>query len=129
MFCVTAGVDWMWESTAVTCLALVAGTLGAASPGLPLPRPRWPVRVRVGILAAVAIVVQLPVLVAATEIRTSQRAAGQGRLVDALSSATAAAEAEPWSASAHLQRALVLEQLGELPGRARRPAGPRGWSR
>ncbi|UGS34608.1 O-antigen ligase family protein [Capillimicrobium parvum] len=115
VFCVTAGVDWMWESTAVTCLALVAGTLGAAPPGLPLPRPRWPVRVRVGILAAVAIVVQLPVLVAATEIRTSQRAAGQGRLVDALSSATAAAEAEPWSASAHLQRALVLEQLGQLP--------------
>ena len=114
VFCVTAGVDWMWESTAVTCLALVAGTLGAASPGLPLPRPRWPVRLRVAIPAAVAIVVQLPVLVAASEINASQRAAGQGRLVDALSSATAAAEAEPWSASAHLQRALVLEQIGEL---------------
>jgi tetratricopeptide (TPR) repeat protein len=114
VFCVTAGVDWMWESTAVACLALVAGTLAAASPGLPLPRPRWPLRVRVAIPAAVAIVVQLPVLVAATEISTSQRAAGHGRLVDALSSATAAAEAEPWSATAQLQRALVLEQLGQL---------------
>ena len=39
VFCVTAGVDWMWESTAVTCLALVAGTLGAALAGTAAAAP------------------------------------------------------------------------------------------
>jgi hypothetical protein len=114
VFCITAGVDWMWESTAVTSLALVAGTLAAASPGRPLARPRWPARMRIGVFAAIAIAVQLPVLAAASDIRTSQLAADHGRFVDALSSANAATAAEPWSATAHMQRALVLEELGEL---------------
>jgi tetratricopeptide (TPR) repeat protein len=56
----------------------------------------------------------VPVLVASSQVRASEADAAQGRLVAALDAANGAVRAEPWSASAYLQRALVLEQVGQL---------------
>jgi hypothetical protein len=114
VFCVAAGVDWMWESTAVCAFALVLGTVAAAGAAPPGGRARWPLRVALPLAAAAAIVVQLPLLDAASAIRSSQAAVREGRFVDALSDATNAAASESWGASGHLQRALVLEQVGRL---------------
>jgi tetratricopeptide (TPR) repeat protein len=114
VFCVAAGVDWMWESTAVCTLALVLGTVAVADMGPPLDRVRRPLRIGLPVAAAVAIVVQLPLFAAATAIHSSQAAAREGRFIDALRDATDAANAESWGPSGYLQRALVLEQVGAL---------------
>lgn len=114
VFALTAGVDWMWESTAIVCFALVVGTVAAAGHAAPVGRLRRPLRAGVALVAAVAVMVQMPPLLAATQLRSSQEATRQGRFVDALSDATTATRSEPWGASAQLQRALVLERLGQL---------------
>jgi O-Antigen ligase len=112
VFCVCAGVDWMWESTAVTVMALAAGALATAARA----GPTWPRgltrRARSGAIAALALAVQLPVLAAAVQVRTSEQAARAGDIGKAVSSATAAMQIAPWEASGYLQRALLLERLG-----------------
>jgi hypothetical protein len=118
VFCVSAGVDWMWESTAVACAGLILGTLAVAGSRPLAGRPRAWLRVGVGLAAAAAIVVQLPVLVGASQLRASQAEARHGQFVEALSDANAAVQAQPWAASAYLQRALVLEQVGQLAAAA-----------
>jgi O-Antigen ligase len=110
-----ASVDWMWQSTAVTVLALAGGaTVGARGAAKPL-RLRWPLRVGVVTLAAVAGLLQLPGLISTATIRHSQDAERSGNTGAALAWARAAVSAEPWSASAFEQRGLVLEAAGQLP--------------
>ncbi len=104
-----ASVDWMWESTAVTVLAL--GGVGVLSARLSTRRVRLRLLVR-GLLvagAAVAAFVQLPGLVSTLNVRSSQAAERVGNGELALARARNAVSAEPWSASAHEQEALVLE--------------------
>jgi hypothetical protein len=109
-----ASVDWMWESTAVTVLALA----GVAVVGVRLSSRRvrlgLPLRAVLVTGAAVAAVVQFPGLISTLNIRSSQAAerAGNGGL--ALARARNAVSAQPWSASAHEQEALVLEAGREL---------------
>jgi O-Antigen ligase len=132
VFCVTAGVDWMWELTAVTSLGLICGGLAAVAGARAGARLRLPVRIAAGLLALLWLAVQLPVLVGATEVRASQRAIEAGRVADAVSDATTAVDAQPWAASGYLQRALVLERAGLLrraavdAGRATRKE-PTNW--
>jgi hypothetical protein len=114
VFCVAAGVDWLWESTAVCALALVLGTVAVADAAPAIRRVRWPLRAGLAIVAGAAIAVQLPLFGAASAIRSSQEAVREGRFIDALRDATDAAESENWGASGYLQRALVLEQVGRL---------------
>jgi hypothetical protein len=135
VFCVTAGVDWMWELTAVPCLGLVCGGLAAVAGARGQARLRLPVRIAAGLLALLWLAVQLPVLIGAAEVRASQRAVEAGRVADAVSDATTAVDAQPWAASGYLQRALVLERAGLLrraaldAGRATRkePANWQTW--
>ncbi len=114
VFVVTAGVDWMWEVTAVPLLALACGGLAAGAGTA--PAPRWPRLRRVGIAVAALplLAVQVPVLVAAAQVRASQHAIRDGDIEDAVRDATDAIAAEPWAASGYLQRALVLERGGLL---------------
>jgi hypothetical protein len=114
VFCLTAGVDWMWESTGVTVMALALGTLAAAGPAVATDRLRWPLRVGAAALAALVVLVQLPALVAGLQVRTSQESAGRGRLADAVVQASSAARTEPWGAAGQLQLALALERIGRL---------------
>jgi hypothetical protein len=112
VFCVCAGVDWMWESTAVTAMALSLGTLAAAAGAR--PARRLPVRRRLPLAVGMllALVLQLPVLTAAVQLRSSQQAARAGEMDQAVSAATTSVQIAPWQASGYLQRALILEGLG-----------------
>jgi O-Antigen ligase len=132
VFLLTAGVDWMWESTAVTVLALLAVACagwvprGADPPararvvedpaprrvlGAPLPIV-W--RVAATVLAVVACLVELPGLVSTSEVRRSQSSVRAGDLGRALRQANDAIASEPWAATPYVQRALVEERQGRL---------------
>jgi O-antigen ligase len=110
-----AGVDWMWESTTVTVLGLVAVAVAGAAVSRPAERTaRVPVRVAVVALAVVAFLVQLPGLASVLDTRSSQDAFKNGDTSTALAKATDAIAAEPWAASPYAQRALVEEAQGHL---------------
>jgi tetratricopeptide (TPR) repeat protein len=124
VFLLTAGVDWMWESTAVSVLALLAITTAAAVPvgdaergsGLRvLPRPLpVPWRVAATVAALLACLIELPALVSTSEVRRSQSSVRAGALDRALRQANDAIAAEPWAATPYVQRALVEEREGKL---------------
>jgi hypothetical protein len=120
VFAVTAGVDWMWESTAVPVLAITCAALAMAGTA---PRRaylrRGRVRVAIGLLAVGALALQLPVLVSASEVRVSQAAVRERHLDAALSAASVAVDVQPWGATGYLQRSLVLARAGQLAPAAR----------
>ena len=116
-----AGIDWMWELTAVSIVAMLClGMLTGSSTVPPAPfdtvRPR---RSWLGIAAAVAavglIVAEGIPLLATMSIRHSQTAAGRNDSASALDDALSAKAIQPWAASPYLQIALVREQAGQLP--------------
>ncbi len=113
-----ASVDWMWQSAAVTVLAFA----GVAALGVRLGRPVGSLpgilRIPLVLVAVAGIAVQIPGLLSTLEIRRSQRAESVGNANQALSWATDAISAEPWSASAYEQRALVYESGGRLSAAA-----------
>lgn len=109
-----ASVDWMWESTAVTVLALGGVAVLGARLGKGRLRLGVAVRSALAVIAAVAGIVQLPGLLSTAAIRRSQSAEGSGNARLALSWAAQAVKAESWSASAYEQRGLVLESAGRL---------------
>lgn len=119
-FCVSAAVDWVWELPVlpIAFMSLAAALLVSS------PRPsrlrQWTRRRRLALragaaavsLAALAAIV--PPLLAISAVRSSQQAAADGRLGDALSEARSAARAQPYAAAPKLQLALVLESEGGL---------------
>jgi hypothetical protein len=127
VFCVTAGVDWIWESTAVATVGFACAGLALAAAAHPAPDPvaagpvayrRGRPRIAIGLLALAALALQTPALLASSEIGASQEAVRDGRNADAVADASVAVDVEPWNASAYLQRALVLERQGFLDGAA-----------
>jgi hypothetical protein len=127
---VAAALDWMWELTivAVVGLAALAWVLGSDTDragGLV-------VRLLVPAVALIAIACQAIPLTANLAIRDSQAAVRRDDLAEARDRAHAARDVQRWAASPHLQLALVLEQIGDLPG-ARQSIGdainrdPRDW--
>lgn len=110
-----AGVDWLWESTAVACLMLVLLGAVSAATGIRAGRTGWGVRLPLAVACLLLCLLQLPALVSTSEIRESQSAFGRGDLPSALSHANDAIETEPWAAAPYVQRALVLEGAGQLP--------------
>ncbi len=124
VFLLTAGVDWMWESTAVSVLALLAIAAAGAVPvgdaegasGLRvLPRPLpVPWRIAATVAALLACLIELPALVSTSEVRRSQSSVRAGTLDRALRQANDAIAAEPWAATPYVQRALVEEREGKL---------------
>jgi hypothetical protein len=126
-FVVGAGIDWMWQLTAVTvvgvlCLGLLVGAATAPAPiGLAGASPPWP-RVRsrfsFGVVAVVvcwiAICAQGVPLLAQLKIADSQAAARRGETEAAVRAAADARDIQPWAASPYLQLALVAEQAGQL---------------
>jgi hypothetical protein len=118
-FCVTAGVDWMWESTAVGCAAFAAAGAAVAGGSRAVERPSILPRVAMTLLAVVVLGLRTPILVAAAEVNSSQAAVRDRRIDDAVADASVAVRAEPWSADGYLQRALVLERQGYLDAAAK----------
>ncbi len=113
-FFVGAGVDWLWESTAVAVLALVLTGCALAATGTPTGSLSWAPRVGLAGVALLLCLAQLPGLVSTSEIRASQQAFAAGSLDDARLHARDAVETQPWAASPFVQRALVSEALGDL---------------
>jgi O-antigen ligase len=125
-FGVAAGLDWMWELTAVTvvavaCLALL---VGAAT----LPRPPEPAAVRlgmtatgrrvaIGVVAAAAIVALLSAgdqLIGEMKLDASRSATADRNFTRAFDDALDARDLQPWAATPYLQLALVAERQGLL---------------
>ena len=119
-FAAAAGIDWVWQIPVipVAFLLLAAAILGARPRGVSRVRSPLAPRVILAVLALASIVgIALPL--AGTEaLRTSQADARAGDLDAALSQARTAERIQPYSASASLQEALLLEQKGDLQGAA-----------
>jgi tetratricopeptide (TPR) repeat protein len=123
-FLFEAGIDWMWELTAVgIVMALVAGLLtgpATAWSAVPVAAAAKPSVLRRLRLVAMVLAMGLALaeaipLLAQLEVRRSQDAAESGDLPQALTDARGARSLQPWAASPHLQIALVFEEAGDLP--------------
>lgn len=131
-FALGAGVDWLWESTAVTVLALVLIGCAISATASPVRRVRWRVRVPLCLGAIAACLLLLPALVSTSEVRHSQEAFARGDQAAAAAHADGAVRAQPWAASPRVQRALVAERTGDLRGarrdlRAAETRSPQDW--
>jgi hypothetical protein len=118
VYLVQTGVDWLWESTAITLLGLLVAAVAAAPRTRPLPAPRALVRAGIAVVAVIACLLQLPGLVSTSLVRDSQDAIERGDVQAALGEANDAVEAQPWAASPYAHRALVEEEAGRLAAAA-----------
>jgi O-antigen ligase len=116
-FLVAAGIDWFWESTAVAVAVFAALGLLARSNGRGSRRATWTRTVARLAAAGGALVVLLGcgvIFAAQLELQRSERAAAEGRPADATTAALRASALTPWSASPHLQLALLREEAGDV---------------
>jgi tetratricopeptide (TPR) repeat protein len=121
-YAVAAGIDWMWELTAVSVVAFaaLAVAVGASEPDAAPARMRRRRRPLLALGAASLAAGWLAICAAALpllthlEIGASQAAAREGRTVAALKTARSAVRLQPWAAQPYLQLALVSEQSGRL---------------
>jgi O-antigen ligase len=118
-FVIAAGVDWMWESTAVTLLAFACGMLGVASQSRDVGRPRPRTRVGIAVLSLAVLALLVPALVASQQLTESEQAAADKNPSEAAAAATRAINLQPWSVLAYRQRALVLEKSNLLAAAAK----------
>ncbi|HEY5815548.1 MAG TPA: O-antigen ligase family protein [Solirubrobacterales bacterium] len=137
-FCITAGVDWMWQLPVlpVAMLLLAAALLtGASRPEPPAPPDRGlpaPARLALAAVALGAIVAIAIPLASTGLVRSSEAEARAGDLAAALEDARTAQNVQPGAASPRLQQALVLEQQGDYPtaveaARAATEREPTNW--
>ena len=121
-YMVGAGIDWMWELTAVSlvgvaCLALLVGpATDTAGPDVRLARRRrLAPRAAVVAACAVAICVEGILLLSHSRLQESQAAAARGDMDAARAAALDARALQPWASSPDLQLALLAEQSHDLP--------------
>lgn len=128
-FSVAAGIDWMWELTAVAGLGIVALALlcGAAGTAPNPPQlvtktnePRYARRRQFGLGVAVLVGAWLLIcaqgipLFSQLRIKDSQTYADNKNTTAALRAAMDARNLQPWASSPYLQLALVAEAEGRL---------------
>lgn len=115
VFAVQAGVDWLWEVTALTVLALVgaaaAAMVGARQEAAPASGLG---RLAMCSLSVIAVVVQVPGLSAARHQRASEAAGRHGNLPAARAAALASVRAEPWSSEGWGRLAVIDQARGDL---------------
>ena len=119
-FMTSAALEWVWElaAIAVTVMLLAAVIVAGRDdvpavvdpPGSDRPAPR----VLLALLAIACLGAVLIPLSAAVSTRESRAAAASGHLGTALRDSRAAERLQPYAATPHLQRALVLEEAGAL---------------
>lgn len=114
VYLLSASVDWMWQSTAVTIVALGGIAIMAARLSGSRRPLHWVWRIGLVAFAVLAGLIQIPGLLATAEVGRSQAAERAGHPAQALAWASDAVAAEPWAASPYEQRALVLEGVGRL---------------
>ncbi len=123
VFLVSAGLDWMWQMTAIAALALGGiGAAIAAGSGRLRKAQRQGVIGRRGLrgtivaVAILAVSAEVPGLVSEQRLTVSAAAARSGDLASAHSLAEQAISAEPWAATPHQQLASVELLQGQLAG-------------
>lgn len=119
VFLVHAGIDWIWESTAVAFLALGGAmivTAGSQSPRTRRDRRKgarkWRVAFSIMAIAAGAAIIPGTVAIQRQEASFSLSAIGQTER--ALEAADDAVTAAPWLASPYATRALTRAGTGDL---------------
>ncbi|MDQ3722342.1 MAG: O-antigen ligase family protein, partial [Actinomycetota bacterium] len=120
-FMTAAAYEWVWEMGAIACAAMVLGAVilagrddtAVADDRKEPSRPLLP-RVAIALLAVVAIGAVAVPMAGALATRDSRSAAADGRLLAALEDSRTAERLQPYAATPHLQRALVLEESGAL---------------
>lgn len=123
-FCVAAGLDWVWQLPAIVLVALLLGVAilaphkyaSSPPPGQLARRRTIALRGAAGLAAALAIVAIAIPYAATVAVRSSQAEVRAGRLAPALDDAATAGRLQPYAATPLLQRALILEQAGDLAG-------------
>ena len=122
-FAAAAAFDWVWQIGVIPVVALLVAAVtvsGLRDRERIGPGQRLPVLRVVIVLAALVALWRIMVPLASTvEVRSSQSAGAVGAWPAALRDADAAQSVEPGAASPRVQRALVLEAVGDL-GAARR---------
>jgi hypothetical protein len=115
-FCVSAGVDWVWQIPVLPIALLVLAGAVLARPDADAPRRGRRAAAR-GALVVAAVAGGLaiaPPLARVVAVRASQAQASADRLGAALADARTAAHIAPGAAGPRLQEALVLEEAGAL---------------
>jgi len=118
-FLTSAAFEWVWEMAAIAVAVLALGAVIVSGREEPPQRRetasggRAP-RAVLALLAAVAIGAVVVPMAAAMALGDSREAAAAGRLTDALAASRTAERLQPYAATPHLQRALVLEDAGAL---------------
>jgi tetratricopeptide (TPR) repeat protein len=123
-FVAAAAVDWLWELgaiplvffalAAIACAGGVEARRAGESTGYDHFWPRNRGRIALVALSLVGIGVLVQPLWGGIELERSYDAEADGRSADALSDARDALSIQPYSASAHLQEAVLLEDRGQL---------------
>jgi O-antigen ligase len=125
-YLIGAGVDWMWELTAVTLVGVfVLGLLAGPATATPGAAAFVPGRLAAAVAAVVAgtvVAAEAVSLLTDVEVRRSQADARAGSLRLARSHAADATKIEPWAATPYVQLALVDEAARDLVS-ARRAIG------
>jgi hypothetical protein len=132
VFLFSAAVEWAWQLAAIAATVLILGAVIVAgrcepsdavlSPAAPTPGERHTrglaarilPRAGLAVLALAALAAVLVPLTGQLAVRASQAAVTEGNLSAALTDSLEAQRAQPYSESAHLQEALVLEAAGAL---------------
>jgi O-Antigen ligase len=126
VFLFAAAVEWVWQLAAIAATALILGAVIIAGRGDSPEERVTPQQQNRGLaarllpravlasLALVALGAVLVPLAGQVAIRASQAAVARGNLSAALTDSLEAQRVQPYSSSAHLQEALVLEAAGEL---------------
>lgn len=125
-FMTSAAFEWVWELGAVACAVMVlaavilAGRDDDAPPAAATNQRGHPLLPRgaLGLLAAVAIAAIVVPMAGALATHDSRSAAADGRVGAALEDSRTAERLQPYAATPRLQRALVLEEAGDLEGAA-----------
>jgi tetratricopeptide (TPR) repeat protein len=110
-----AGIDWLWESTAVGLLGVVCATLAAARASEPAARgPRTPWRIGLALAAAAVCLLQLPGIAGTLRERAGRDALEDGDRAAALRYADDAVEIQPWAATPLALRGEGHQSAGRL---------------
>jgi hypothetical protein len=131
-FCMAAAFDWAWQIGVIPLIALLLAAVAVGETGEPVsdagerpgseqtraPRSRRRVftRTAIGLAALAALWAIFGSLSETVAVRTSQSEASRRQFRAALDDAATAQRLEPGAASPRLQRALLLEQLGDVSG-------------
>jgi hypothetical protein len=121
-FCAAAAFDWVWQIGAVPVVAMLMCAVcvfpvAVRQKSQPV-RGRKATRLALGLASLIALWTIAVPLGTTADVRRSQTAAQRDNLAAALGDAADAQQLEPGAASPRLQRALLLEQLGDVAGAA-----------